>query len=79
MFVSGATHEDAKIVLECVSALSARARRVSGDELAAFGKRLATLAIQLQHNGALAALTLLHRLAQVWGDMFIVYLGTNGA
>ncbi|KAI8437344.1 hypothetical protein MSG28_011685 [Choristoneura fumiferana] len=61
---AGASHEDARIVLESVAAICARARRVSGDELAAFGKRLATLATQLQHNGALACLTLLHRLAQ---------------
>ncbi|XP_063539113.1 nucleolar complex protein 3 homolog [Cydia strobilella] len=61
---AGKTHDDAKIVLESVAQICARARRVSADELAAFAKRLATLALQLQHNGALACLALLHQLAQ---------------
>ncbi|XP_026332412.1 nucleolar complex protein 3 homolog [Hyposmocoma kahamanoa] len=61
---AGATHEDAKIILEAVSQLTHRARRVSPAVLQAFAKRLATLALQLHHNGALGCLALLHQLAQ---------------
>ncbi|XP_047034580.1 nucleolar complex protein 3 homolog [Helicoverpa zea] len=61
---AGKSHGDAKIMLEAVTQICARARRVSAGVLQGFAKRLATLAPQLQHNGALACLALLHQLAQ---------------
>ncbi|XP_047511267.1 nucleolar complex protein 3 homolog [Pieris napi] len=53
-----------RLVLEAISAICGRARRVSASVLLAFSKRLGTLAIQQQHHAALAALTLLHQLVQ---------------
>lgn len=64
--LSGKSHEDARIILESVTQICARARRVSPAVLQAFAKRLATLAPQLLHNGSLAALALLQQLAQVY-------------
>uniref|UniRef100_A0A2A4JQY1 NOC3-like protein n=1 Tax=Heliothis virescens TaxID=7102 RepID=A0A2A4JQY1_HELVI len=61
---AGKTHADAKTMLESVTQICARARRVSAGVLQAFAKRLASLAPQLHHNGALACLALLHQLAQ---------------
>lgn len=61
---AGSWDSDARVVLEAVSEICARARRVSSSVLCAFGKRLATLATQLLHNGAIASLLLLHQLAQ---------------
>ncbi|KAJ8711956.1 hypothetical protein PYW08_008910 [Mythimna loreyi] len=61
---AGKTHADSKIILESVTQICARARRVSPAVLQAFAKRVATLAPQLSHNGALASLALLHQLAQ---------------
>ncbi|CAK1594161.1 unnamed protein product [Parnassius mnemosyne] len=61
---AGATSEDAKIIIEAVTQICSRARRVSGEVLQAFAKRLATLATQLPHNAALACLQLLHNLLQ---------------
>ncbi|XP_045779458.1 nucleolar complex protein 3 homolog isoform X1 [Maniola jurtina] len=61
---AGATHGDASIIVEAIWALCGRARRVSPAVLRAFSKRLVTVALQLQHNGALAALALLHHLTQ---------------
>ncbi|CAG5056840.1 unnamed protein product [Parnassius apollo] len=62
---AGATSEDAKIIIEAVTQICARARRVSTAVLQAFAKRLATLAAQLPHHAALACLQLLHNLLQV--------------
>ncbi|CAH2244120.1 jg1840, partial [Pararge aegeria aegeria] len=61
---AGASHGDASIIVEAIWQLCARARRVSAAVLRAFSKRLATAALQLQHNGALAALALVHHLTQ---------------
>ncbi|XP_072933149.1 nucleolar complex protein 3 [Epargyreus clarus] len=61
---AGANHNDAKIILEAVSQICARARRVSPAVLQAFAKRLTTLATQLHPNGAIAALALVHDLVQ---------------
>lgn len=61
---AGKSHEDARIILESVTQICARARRVSPAVLQAFAKRLATLAPQLLHNGTLACLALLQQLAQ---------------
>lgn len=58
-------HEDAKVILETLTQVTARVRRVSSAVLVAFAKRLATLATQLSHNGALAALSVLYHLTQV--------------
>ncbi|XP_022815270.1 nucleolar complex protein 3 homolog [Spodoptera litura] len=61
---AGRTQPDSKIILESVSQICARARRVSAAVLQAFAKRAATLAAQLPHHAALACVALLHRLAQ---------------
>ncbi|KAJ0183651.1 hypothetical protein K1T71_000074, partial [Dendrolimus kikuchii] len=63
-FTPGASHADAKVILESITQICARARRVSSAVLQAFAKRLCTLSTQLQHNGALACLLLLHQLTQ---------------
>ncbi|XP_023953966.2 nucleolar complex protein 3 homolog [Bicyclus anynana] len=61
---AGATQADAAIIVEAIWQMCARARRVSPAVLRAFCKRLAAAAAQLQHHAALAALALLHQLAQ---------------
>lgn len=60
----GASHEEAPVILEAVNQICARARRVSPAVLQAFAKRLATLATQLHHNGAVACMALFHQLTQ---------------
>ncbi|XP_053615833.1 nucleolar complex protein 3 [Plodia interpunctella] len=61
---AGITHTDARLVIEAIAQICSRARRVSANVLQAFGKRLAELSLQLQPNGALACLVLLHNLIQ---------------
>ncbi|KAL0868219.1 hypothetical protein ABMA27_007754 [Loxostege sticticalis] len=61
---AGASQGEARIILEAVTQVCARARRVSPAVLQAFAKRLTTMAVQLQHHGALASLALVHQLAQ---------------
>ncbi|XP_075984659.1 nucleolar complex protein 3 [Anticarsia gemmatalis] len=61
---AGTNHQEAPIILESVSQICVRARRVSPAVLQAFAKRSATLGLQLQHNGTVACLALLHQLAQ---------------
>ncbi|RVE52589.1 hypothetical protein evm_002708 [Chilo suppressalis] len=61
---AGSSSQDPKIVLEAVSQICARARRVSSAVLQAFAKRLLTISTQLPHNAAITALSLLQQLAQ---------------
>ncbi|KAJ2954916.1 hypothetical protein O0L34_g3243 [Tuta absoluta] len=61
---AGRSYPDARIVIDAAQQICARARRVSAAVLCALAKRLATLATQLQHGGALACIALVHQLAQ---------------
>ncbi|KAM3958903.1 nucleolar complex protein 3 [Aphomia sociella] len=61
---AGSTLDDARIVLEAVWQVCARARRVSTPVLQALAARLLAVAVLLPPHAALAALVLLQRLAQ---------------
>ncbi|CAH0760498.1 unnamed protein product [Diatraea saccharalis] len=61
---AGTTSEDAKLILESITHICTRARRVSAEVLQALAKRLLTVAANSQHNATLACLSILHHLAQ---------------
>ncbi|CAG4985546.1 unnamed protein product [Colias eurytheme] len=59
---AGSDESDIRLVLEAINAVCVRARRISRSVVQAFSKRLGTLATQLPHHAALAALHTLHTL-----------------
>ncbi|CAH2054070.1 unnamed protein product, partial [Iphiclides podalirius] len=66
---AGGTSDQARVVVEAVMQVGARARRVSPVVVRALAKRLATLATQLLPHQSLAAMRLVHDLMQTGGAM----------
>ena len=63
---AGKNHEDAEIIVRTlVEVLIHRRKRVTQNRLIAFVKRIATLSLQLQHNGTLAILGIIKSIFQL--------------
>lgn len=62
----GKTHADAEIVIRIlVQVLIKRRKKISPNRLIAFVKRMATLALQMQHNGSLGLLCIIKGIMQL--------------
>lgn len=61
----GTSHDDLPIAIECLDLMiNQRRKKVSYHRVLAFTKRLTTLALQLNHNGAIAVLALVRSFMQ---------------